>query len=370
MITLYASPSILFGPDALAACGEQARRLGATRAFLVTTPGMPQRPAFAAVLESLRAASVEVAALAQIPPEPGVAELERALAIGAGVSYDVVVGMGGGSAMDAAKLIAMLHANPGPVDRYFGIGRVPLPGLPTVMIPTTAGSGSEVSQDAVLTDRAAGTKRAVKDPKVIPACTIVDPRATVTCSPALTARSGLDALTHAIEAFTARRANPITDMYAWQAIVLIQQHITDAVKSGDDPAARLGMALGSLLAGQAFTNTGTAAVHACGYPLSGLYGIPHGTANALMLPHIVAFNMETSRKYDRLLSVFSTGDLPASLRTLIQEVGLPIRLRDVGVERADLTRMAAIAATDDRHLSANPRTMDVADLEAVFELAW
>jgi alcohol dehydrogenase class IV len=238
------------------------------------------------------------------------------------------------------------------------------------MVPTTAGSGSEVSQEAVVTDLSAGTKFAVKDPKLVPTCAIVDPMATATCPSNLTAICGMDALTHALEAFTARDANAITDMYALKAVALLLQDLPQAVASGNNSDARLSAALGALLAGQAFNITGTAAVHACGYPLSGLYGIPHGAANALMLPHVIAFNAETCAKYEQLYPVFGTPTIGATLGEIVQRIGLPTRLRDVGVERKSIHRLATIAAKDERHLSANPRAMTIAELESIFEKAW
>lgn len=370
MITLYTPPIIQCGMGSIAAISAEAQRFSAKSAFLVTSTGMPGRPVFAALKASLAAAGVDVTTWAQVPAEPGTADLDAALGASAVQAPDIVVGLGGGSAMDIAKLVAILHTNPGPVHQYFGSDHVPLPGLPTIMVPTTSGSGSEVSREAVLTDRAAGTKFAVKDWKLTPASAIVDPQATATCPPTLTAISGLDALTHAIEAFTAQRANIVTDMYALQAVALMREHLTQCVANGDDLDARLGMALGALLAGLAFSVTGTAAVHACGYPLSGIYGIPHGAANALMLPYVVAFNEETCIKYAQIHTIFATSDLPATLRDLVQTVGLPTRLRDAGVERKAIPRLAAIAIADRRHLDANPRPVTVADLEIIFERAW
>ena len=290
MIELRQPASILLGCGSTVRAGEAVRRLGGRRAFVVTTPGMAGRPVFSLLGDSLEGEGVAMAVWSRTPAEPGVVDLEEAVAAARTADPEVVVGLGGGSALDLAKLTAMLLVNGGEAGAYYGTGRVPSAGLPTVMLPTTAGSGSEVSQDAVLTDRKAGTKRGIKDLKLVPACAIVDPDSTCTCPPALTAASGLDALCHAVEALANPRADGVSDLYALEAVRLIVAHLPAAVDAGEDRAAREGMARGAMLAGLAFSPVGTGGVHACGYPLSGLWGLSHGLANGIMLPHVVAFN--------------------------------------------------------------------------------
>lgn len=370
MIAVNAPSTIRAGEGALSQVGSEVRRAGARHAFIVTTPGMTQRETFVLVVASLHQAGVATTVWARTRAEPGSADLDNALLAASSVDPEAIVGLGGGSAMDLAKLIALLLANPGPVNRYFGTARVPNPCRPTVLVPTTAGSGSEVSPDAVLTERAAGTKFAVRDPAVVATAAIVDPLASSSCPSRLTAICGLDALTHAIEAFTGTRANALTDLYALEAIRLIRRWLTVAVHDGANVEARIQMALGSLLAGLAFGATGTAAVHACGYPLSGLFGIPHGAANAILLPAVCSFNAETCTKYRCLENVFETRDLGASLEALVRQVGLPTSLREAGVAREQIPRLASIAAADERHLSANPRQLAREDLERLFEEAW
>jgi alcohol dehydrogenase len=370
MIVLRTPPVIRVGEGALSHVGADVRSLGAETAFVVTTPGMRARDALLLVEASLREARVAATVWARAPAEPGFADLDAALHAAEGVDPDVVVGLGGGSAMDLAKLVALLLAHPGPVDRYLGTGLVPGPCRPTVLVPTTAGSGSEVSPDAVLTDRAAGTKVAVEDAALVSSVACVDPVASSTCPAALTATCGLDALTQAVEAFTGLRANAVTDLYALEAIRLIRTWLPVAVDDGANLEARLHMALGSLLAGLAFGTTGTAGVHACGYPVSGLFGVPHGAANAILLPAVCSFNAETCSKYERIEEAFETHDLPAALEELVRRVGLPTRLHQAGVPREELPRLAAIAAADERHLSVNPRRLAEDDLERLFEEVW
>jgi alcohol dehydrogenase class IV len=369
LIRLQAPSVVLFGAGCAASAGAEVRRLGARSAFLVTTRGMPGREVFTRLLQGLDEAGVAVTVWAGTPAEPGTGDLEACRAAAAEARPDAILGLGGGSALDLAKLTAMLLVNGGPVEQYFGTGRVPRRGLPTVLLPTTAGSGSEVSPDAVLTDRAAGTKRAVKDPALVPDVAVVDPEATLTCPPDVTAASGLDALVHAVESYTARKSNPLTEVYALGAVRDIRDHLPTAIRSGADAAAREGMARAALFAGRAFGATGTAAVHACGYPLTARWGLPHGIANAMMLPAVVAFN-EPCGRYGPLRALFGTGDLPAALHDFVVSCGVLPRLRDAGIPQESIPAMAAIAATDERHLSANPLLMSVSDLEAVFRQAW
>lgn len=370
MIELRQPSAILVGGGSTARTGEMVRRLGGGRAFLVTTPGMMDRPVFPLLEDSLKREGVAAVVWSRTPAEPEVAELEQAVAAASAARPDVVIGLGGGSALDLAKLTAMLLVNGGEARDYFGTGKVLKRGLPTVMLPTTAGSGSEVSQDAVLTDRKAGTKRGTKDLKLVPDCAIVDPDSTRSCPPELTAASGLDALCHAVEALANPRADAICDLYALEAVRLIVAHLPAAVDDGEDRAAREGMARGAMLAGLAFSPVGTGGVHACGYPLSGMWGLSHGLANGILLPHVVAYNAPACPKYGRLAPILGSDDVAAALADLVVRTGVPARLREAGVERRSIPAMAEIAACDERHLSANPRPLTRSDLETIFERAW
>ncbi|MCB1058071.1 MAG: iron-containing alcohol dehydrogenase [Acidobacteria bacterium] len=369
-LSFHRVPRIELGRGASLLAGTILRDLGYRRVLLVTTTGMPERPGAKALLDHLAAAEIEVALFAGTPAEPGETVLEEAVATARRDRVEAVVGLGGGSALDVAKLAAVLAVDSRRIGDLYGIARVGRRGLPTLMIPTTAGSGSEVSQDAVLTDRAAGTKRGVKDPALVPDVALVDPALTDSCSASVTAASGLDALCHAIEAWTNRAANALCDLHAERSIRLVRRHLEAAVL-GTSQEARDGMAEAALLAGLAFSPVGTTAVHACGYPLSGMWGLSHGFANALMLPSIVAFNRPAvEAKTERLREIFEADDLTDALRQLLGRVGAPTRLRDAGVERTSIPRMAAIAARDQRHLAANPRVMDPGELERVFLETW
>lgn len=363
-------PRVAFGTGALELAGGELTRLGVRRAFLVTSPGMVGRPAFESVRASIEHANVELCVWPHVTAEPGAELIDEAACAAIEWKPDGIVGMGGGSVMDAAKLAALLLVHPGPLDRYLSGAPVQRAGPPVVLLPSTAGSGSEVTADAVVTDRNIGTKRALKDHRLLAAVALVDPLATLTCRPTVTAHCGLDALTHAIEALTNVRATEATGAFALEAARLLFQALPRAVVAGDDIAARQSMSLGALLAGYAFGAVGTAAVHACGYPLSGLHGVPHGLANGLMLPHVVRFNRVTTDRYEALERALGIDDLAGSLHELLVRLHLPTRLRDHGIPRNDIARMAECASTDERHLRVNPRTAARADLEALFERAW
>ncbi len=366
----HSPPKWQFGSGAIAKLGTLASELGARRALVVTSAGMVGRPILAEALRALEGARLSHRVFAEIPPDPPISVVDECRAALGSFAADCVIGLGGGSAMDAAKLAAMLAANGGALNDYFGVDRVPRRGLPTLMVPTTAGTGSEVSPDAVVVDRDAGTKRAVKDHKLIPDAALVDPDAVQTLPARVAAISGVDALTHAIEAFTSRQASPLSDAMAREALARIRIHLYDAVTGEGHKcrAARAELALAASLAGLAFANAGTAAIHACAYPLSGMFGVPHGEANGLMLAPVTAFNLEASSKYAEIAAIFGVAlrELPEALRRSVGEVGLPTRLRDVGVSADAIPEMARVVLPDERHLSANPRSVELADLERLF----
>jgi alcohol dehydrogenase class IV len=354
--------TIVFHAGALQSIGQHARTLGGVRALLVTSPGMPGRAAACTALNSLKCAGVTTVGTVMIPAEPGPPELATVFAEARSREPDLLVGLGGGSVLDSTKLLSVLLRHHVPLESLYGADRVPGPGLPIILAPTTAGSGSEVSAQAVVTDREAGTKRGVKDLRLVAACAVVDPEALRTCPPHVMAMCGMDALTHAIEAFTGRRATALSDSFALRAATLLWDALPRAAQNpaAADAADLEALALGAMLAGFAFSITGTAAVHACGYPLSARYAIPHGVANAVMLPHVLRFNREATRRIPALedhLEVRS-GELEQAVESLCVRLWLPGSLRSLGVSAKEFTALAAEIANDRRHLDANPRHAD------------
>jgi alcohol dehydrogenase class IV len=282
--------------------------------------------------------------------------------------------------MDTAKMTAVMARNVGSVSDYFGADRVPRPGLPNIAIPTTSGTGSEVTPAAVFVDSADGVKKGVRSDFMLPEVAIIDPVLTVGLPPALTAGTGLDALTHAIEAYTSARATLMSDMTAEQAIRLIGQHLRAACANGNDLEAREGMSMGSLLAGMALAVANVGAVHALAHVLGGSYGVPHGVANAMLLAPLMAYNrpccVERYAHVAALLGepVEGMSLEEASLRAteavkrLTVDVGIPQHLREVGVPAEGLEAVAQrCLETQGRILPNNPREMGLEDARTILQ---
>jgi|ERR1700722_5627153 len=355
----------------------------------------------------VRAGTVEplVSALRQVPGlevlvfDEGQAEIgfegaESCVAAVAQFAPNVVVGLGGGSNLDLAKVVATRLSDPRPIASWSTEG-VPTHALPIVAIPTTAGTGSEVTAIAVLTEETSQTKVGFQGRALLPRAALVDPMLTLSCPPKVTAYSGMDALTHAIECFTAASfeekdvqayseqafvgKNPVSDALAKDAIALIGRSLVTAVRSGDDVSARTDMSLASLLAGMAFSSGGTAIVHALQYPLGALTKTAHGHGNAVLLPSALRFNSPARQQEGavvaRLLGSRATSDaeaaaeLPDIVGNLALAVGIDPNLRSLGVDDDDLAPMAAAAGRIKRLVSNNPRPVDIDGLQEVLRAA-
>lgn len=362
---------------------EACERLAAKRAFIVTDAVLVAAGVLAQTTESLTSANVCFTTFERVTPEPPVELVRECIAAARDCNPDVVIGLGGGSNMDTAKLVAMILAHGGDPLDYTGDCRVPGPVRPLIGIPTTAGTGSEVSAAAVFTDTANHIKVSCLSPFLRPSFAIVDPLLTVSCPPKVTADSGIDALTHAIEAFCAvdnnafplssgertvyQGKNPLADAMAREAITLIGKYLRRAVQNGNDLEARDGMALAATLGGLAFSNAGVALVHAMEYPVGGAVHVSHGAGNGLLLPYVMAFNKPAARatlaQLPALLgSTTRTDDEDAAATEAIHlvtklraDIGIPTRLRDIGVTEEMLPGFAAKAFAIKRLLRVNPR---------------
>ncbi|SDI18929.1 iron-containing alcohol dehydrogenase [Paraburkholderia phenazinium] len=313
------------------------------------------------------------------PPEHIVLEA-TALAHEAGA--EIVLGLGGGSSMDVAKLLAVLvPQQQQPLSEMYGVNKVEVARLPLVQMPTTAGTGSEVTAVSIVTVGEA-KKMGVVAPQLIADLAILDAELTLGLPAAATAATGIDAMVHAIEAYTSvRLKNPISDMLAVKALELLSRNLLAACENGQDRAAREAMLLGATFAGQAFANSPVAAVHALAYPIGGIYHVPHGLSNALVLPHVLRFNAEAAAHlYAELAGVVvpaATGSDASRTLALIEHVecliaatGIPATLRAVGIERGGLERMASDAMLQTRLLVNNPRVVSEADALAIYTAAF
>jgi alcohol dehydrogenase len=367
-----------------------ARRLGAllrerypalARLCLVTDGFLHRSGLLASALADLAASGWTVTVLDNVVADPPEQVVLDAVARARDAQAQIVVGLGGGSSMDVAKLLAVLLASRQTLGEMYGVNRVEGERLPLVQMPTTAGTGSEVTAVSIVTVGEA-TKMGVVAPQLIADLAILDAELTLGLPLAATAATGIDAMVHAIEAYTsARLKNPISDMLAVRALQLLSKHLLTACRDGQDRAAREAMLLGATLAGQAFANAPVAAVHALAYPIGGIYHVPHGLSNALVLPHVLKFNAEAAAPlYAELTAAMlpsETGNAEAKTRAfiahvewLIAETGIPSTLREVGIERDGLERMAKDAMLQQRLLVNNPRPVTEAGALAIYMAAF
>ena len=396
--TFYSAGQLVFGPGAIAQVGEQAARIGLKRVLVVTDRVLEKAGLVGPVLESLTAGSIGWQVFVGGEPEPTLELAETCAEAARKFRPDGIVGVGGGSNMDLAKITAVMLTHGGGVREYLGDDGVPGPVLPLVCVPTTAGTGSEVSASAVLTDRDRGLKVGALSNFLRPKIAVVDPRLTLTCPRKVTADSGIDALTHAIEALTAvdnaefplppgerstyQGRHLLGDMMAEKAIELIGQNLLRAVNHPDDLDARSAMALAATLAGLAFSNVGVAVVHALEYPVGVATHCSHGEGNGLLLPFCMRFNMPVRRReFGRIAQLLGRDVKGLSEEAAAEEairavedlkvaIGIPQRLRDLGTRREDLRTFAERAFTIQRILRVNPRPVTVDDLEAILESAY
>jgi alcohol dehydrogenase class IV len=342
------------------------------RVFLVTDKGVRGLGLTDAAVAGLESANCTVAIYDDIqadPPESIVLDAARAAR---SFRADLVVGLGGGSTMDTSKLVAALLASPQPLAEMYGVDQLTGPRAPLVLIPTTAGTGSEVTPISVITVGET-TKMGVNDPALYADIAILDAELTIGLPPAITAATGIDAMVHAIEAYTSRPAkNPISDALARTALKTLQSHIERACADGSDIEAREQMLLGALQAGQAFANAPVGAVHALAYPLGGIFHVPHGLSNSLMLPPVLAFNaVAAEAQYAELAAALGLAPTSAALidemKRIAGAVKIETRLSQVGISHDDLPRLAEDAMKVTRLLVNNPREMTYEAALACYE---
>ena len=359
--------------------GAEARAMGATQVLLITDKGVAASGIAENLKNNLTKAGIRVEVFDQVKPEPDFACQDASIKFAKQGKFDVIVGAGGGSAMDVAAVTAVMLTNPGSVTDYVGADLVKKPGIPTILIPTTAGTGAEVTPMAVLADPAAKGKKVLISPYIIPRLAIVDPYLHISMPPSVTSSSGMDALAHAIEAFTHfTKANVMTDLFAKEAIVVIGRSIRTAVAKGDNLDARYDMAMGSLFAGLALANAGVTAVHALSYPLGVEYHVAHGVANGLLLPYVMEFNILGNiskfamiakllgETVDHLPLLEQAQRAPAAVKKILFDMKMAHSLTDLNIPESAIPEMAKAASANTRLLSVNPRTMTAEDIESIY----
>lgn len=393
--TFRSAGNLLFGRNAVRELGGVLDRIGSKRVFVVTD----QVLARVGIVDQVKeAAGRPIEVFDGGEPEPSLGMIRTGIAAAKEFRPDTIVGLGGGSNMDAAKLAAVVLGHGGDVLDYVGENKVPGPVMPLVCVPTTAGTGSEVSQAAVFTNTDIQLKVSVVSYYLRPTAAVVDPLLTVSCPPKVTADSGIDTLTHAIEGFTAvdnatyplppgetsvyQGKNPLADMCAEKAITLVGKYLRRAVRDGKDLEARDGMALAATLGGLAFSNAGVALVHAMEYPVGAAVHVSHGAGNGLLLPFVMRYNAPVRQEefgyIAELLGDDTTGEFEAgaaeaaimAVEQLKRDIGIPSRLRDIGVKEEMLAVFAEKAFSFKRLMRVNARYPTQADIAQIYRAAW
>jgi len=318
----------------------------------------------------------------KVEPEPRIELADEGAALCLKNKCDSVIGIGGGSAMDVAKAIAVIATNKGAAVDYLGLNKVPKPGLPKIMIPTTAGTGSEVTFTAVFIRKNLKKKEGMNSPHLYPDLALLDPELTLSLPPEPTAHTGLDALCHAIESYTSINASPLSEMFSLEAIALIAENLRTCVHDGKNIAARERMLLGSLYAGIGLANAGVTAVHSLSYPLGGKFGVGHGLANTILLAPVMAFNLPGAlEKFADVAEAMGecVEGLPLreaaylavdAVEGLIDDCGITSSIRDFGVKEEDFPSLADVAMTVARPLENNPRKMTKEEMIAIYAQAF
>jgi alcohol dehydrogenase class IV len=376
----FHAPEVVFGGGSLGEAGFSAARLGARRPLVVTDPGIIDAGWCDELLRHLRESALEPVVWADVTPNPKDHEVQAAHERYVEEDCDVIVALGGGSCLDAAKGVAILQGNGGGILDYGGVDRVRQPIPPLLMIPSTSGTGADVSQFCIITDTARSVKITIMGRALVPDISITDPRLLVTMPEWLNAATGLDALTHAIEAFVSLAHNPLADIHALNAVSLVCGNLRTTITSPREEAARSKMAQASLNAGLAFTNAILGATHAMSHQVGGLLDAPHGVINGVLLPHVIRYNAQESP--DRFVDLARSAGLPVDgvpaleaaemlavlVRELADDVGVPQGLRALGVDDSAIPTLA-MTTLDDACLATNPRSASTADVEKLFRAA-
>jgi len=372
---------ILFGAGSVGKIGAEAKSLNATKALIVTDSMMVKLSLIDKVTKPLESEKIAYEIWSGVEPEPSVEIAQGAVERAREGKFNLIIGIGGGSVLDTTKAAAMIAKQPGSVKDYLG-ATLPKPEIPFIQVPTTAGTGSEVSNLTILTVKEEEFKYAIYSPFLYPDVAIVDPVMSSTMPAQVTANTGVDALTHAIEAYVSLDASPITDIFAVEAIKLINQHLRVVYVNGDNLDARQGMAKASLFAGMAFGNAGTVLGHAAGYAHAHIHHLPHGASVAVSEPYVLQYNaianLERHAHIAKLLGE-SIVELPlrdaalkagVTFKKLLEDLDMPTSLKEVGVEKEQIPEIAKRVFKSRGHVARNPRKINLEDMIKLLKKAY
>lgn len=378
----YCPSKVLFGADTIKSLGTEAKQLGGRKALIVTDPGVVQAGLLKPVKDSFEAAGMPYVLFDQVKPEPPIGCVTDGVAKLKAEGCDLVVGIGGGSSMDVAKAISVVATNDQTVHEMFGIDLIKKRGLPKILIPTTSGTGSEVTRVFVLTDEKDNTKKVGNSLYNLADIAIVDPLLTLSVPPKVTADTGIDALVHAIETYVSVTATPFSDILAERPIEWISDYLPVAWAKGSDLEARYYLSLASLTAGMAFASGGLGAVHALAYVIGTEFKQSHGRSNAIMLPHVMRYNLPGNPTKFASIAALMGKDVEGlsdreaaelaveAVEELLTTVGISYRLRDYGIKESDIPKLVEGGMKFSRLFAVNPRDLTEADVRGIYEGAY
>lgn len=373
---------IVFGNGSILTLASHIKEHSAQNPLVVIDKNLAKTGLQEKIASILVSEGIKFTLFDKVEPEPRIELADEGAALAVKNKCDIVIGIGGGSAMDVAKAIAVIATNKGKAEDFLGLNKVPKPGLPKIMIPTTAGTGSEVTFTAVFIRKNLKKKEGMNSPYLYPELALLDPELTLSLPPAPTAQTGLDALCHAIESYTSVNSSPMSEMFSLEAIALIAENLRTCVHDGKNIAARERMLLGSLYAGIGLANAGVTAVHSLSYPLGGKFGVSHGLANTILLAPVMAFNLPGAlEKFADVAEAMGEciDGLPLreaaylavdAVEELIEDCGINSSIRDFGVKEKDFPSLADVAVTVARPLENNPRKMTKEDMIAIYAEAF
>jgi alcohol dehydrogenase len=373
---------IVFGNGSILTLASHIKELHAQNPLVVIDKNLAKTDLLEKIANVLIPGGMKFTVYDKVEPEPPIELADDGAKLAIKNKCDIVIGIGGGSAMDVAKAIAVLATNKGGAVDFLGLNKVPKPGLPKIMIPTTAGTGSEVTFTAVFVRKNLKKKEGMNSPYLYPELALLDPELTLSLPSVPTAQTGLDALCHAIESYTSVNSSPISEMFSLEAIALIAENLRACVHDGKNIVARERMLLGSLYAGIGLANAGVTAVHSLSYPLGGKYGVGHGLANTMMLPAVMAFNLPAAlEKFTDVAEAMgeNVDGLPAreaaylaleAVEALIEDCGIHSTLAQFGIKEKDFPALADVALTVARPLENNPRKINKEDMIAIYAQAF
>ena len=374
---MFRIPSrIIFGENTAERLPEFAKEYRPQRTLAITDTVLRRIGLADKVLDSLKSIGQELVIFEDVEPEPSIQNAEKVAAAARRVKYDLVIGLGGGSVLDMAKVASVAATNPGPVTGFIGVDKIQRRGLPMILLPTTSGTGSEVTMNSVVKAETDSIKTGIVSQHLLADIAVVDPSLALTMPPKTTAATGLDALSHAVESLMSVDSNPVTESLALEAVKLIFSSLEAVYQNGDNISARSNMALASVMAGAAFGNAGVCAGHAAAYAFAVKYGIPHGVSCAIALPYVMEYNapacMSALAAIDKTLGrqertvEKDAFDAVWAVRNLIEDVGIPLSLKELGVKSESIPKLAEDLLKSGRLLAHNPRPITLNDARDVF----